>query len=437
MHSFLRWSWRPLVVAVSAIVISGVFAADVSAAPGSFLVTPALAQSVGQPGEVFKTVTITDIEPVGRDTVLSATPDGLTPMSVDDALDVQVTHQDGSVATYSHDFSNGCSGSIQPLLVDLTPLVATGKNTIQLTLRDICGDSEGNSDIWAVGGGVFSAGGDRAINSPDIKIIRFLQVPIPTCAQQLLPLATKGSPSTALQKTTLACGFLVGASNPNPPVNLSGDAWTKFVASEEFRGFIHLPSYRVSCSNNQITSIDPDPGAIGVSPGWTPTILPVPFKPARVVYEKAEWYSQADFHPTTPQFRYSSDNSPVLISLREASRIATASRAGQFGILSYDAPFIWAALHVKVTCAGTVEAVVAHSTIPRVAAYVTDNQVLATSQSGDLRNFVISGGTTFHLPGQGNLDPYCTIDSVVQVGVVHTVPSLPCTQAADNGGLLS
>jgi hypothetical protein len=273
--------------------------------------------------------------------------------------------------------------------------------------------------------------GTSVVRTPDLKVVRFLQVPPGDCLAQVGTLS--GDPSTA----AAACGFLVGSSNPTPPPDLSGKAWQSFVASKEFRGFIHLPSMSVTCTDGQISSIDLN-GPVGVSPGWTPYTPQVRF--ARVLKEKAEWYDGMSgiLHPSDVDVRYSAGRSAAVVSLREASRITTKARVLQYPLLGYDAPFIWAALHVTVSCHGEPVASVSYSTIPRVAVYADGVLQSTTDQSRDLISFIRSGGTSFHAPRTGNLDPYCQQASVLPLSGIPGLPPLvgtpaSCTRAIESG----
>jgi hypothetical protein len=282
-----------------------------------------------------------------------------------------------------------------------------------------------------------SAGnGDAQTITPEIKSVRFLQVPAADCISATTQVVA--GKNNEIERLAAACGFLVGATNASPPNDLSGDKWAKFVGSEEFRGFVHLPSYRVTCSNNQVSAVNVSSGVLGASPGWTPTLVPGPFEMSRVYYEKAEWYKgDGGWHDSNVQLQYPGDRSAVLISFREASRIATASRVGQYAILGYDAPFIWQAVHLRVGCDGSIAAVVAHSTIPRVAAYVSDKQVLTVAQTGSLVDFIRSGGSNLHSSGTGNLDPDCAVDTILPLNdTATTSSSIDCATAASTGALI-
>ena len=98
-------------------------------------------------GETFVDLTV-DVTTPRNDLVLASTADGTGLLSVDDGMDITVTRADGSVHTRSIDFSHGCSGSLEYTTLPLDGLLAPGRNTVRLALRDICGSVLGNTPIW-------------------------------------------------------------------------------------------------------------------------------------------------------------------------------------------------------------------------------------------------------------------------------------------------
>lgn len=270
---------------------------------------------------------------------------------------------------------------------------------------------------------------DSVIVTPDLKLVQFLQMPLAACLRSVRPLLIGFKKD---ERALAACGFLVGASNPDPPADLQGPRWERFVSGTEFRGFVHLPSFKVTCTAGLVTKVEQQ-GTFGVSPGWTPILFPT--RPGRLVYEKAEPYrGDPGFNQSTPSISGSGQAS-VIISARGAARIATAARLGQYAILQYDAPYIWTATHVKVGCDGEVIAVTGHSGIPRVAAYVDDRQVAITTQSTDLPGFIKAGGRRPSPAGQGKLAPGCDLLPVFYRGRgASPVVAPTCAEVVASGG---
>lgn len=278
------------------------------------------------------------------------------------------------------------------------------------------------------------------VQTPEVKLVRFLQVPINDCESavgSLFPTGTGSQQPDLLSpwKTQAACGFLVGATNPTPPASLRGDQWRRFVASKEFRGFIDVAPYNLYCTNGKVSNVIPENLRGGTSPGWTPVLLPVPHRAFRKVYEKGEYLNDPLYKGQSEEVRYTPQQDGAVVSVRVAARIAELARHGQYRILGVDAPFIWNVVHIKLGCNGTYQIVTSWSTIPRLAVYLDGRQVM-TTQQGDLADFIGSGGSTFHGAGKGNLAPDCEAVTVAALGTVRNpVPSaLDCRTARDTAG---
>ncbi|WP_412735983.1 fibronectin type III domain-containing protein [Krasilnikovia sp. MM14-A1259] len=134
----------------------------------------------------------------------------------------------------------------------------------------------------------------------------------------------------------------------------------------------------------------------------------------------------------------------MVISVRTAARIAYADRVAQYAVLGYDAPFIWFALHEKLSCDGTKRATVTYSDFPGITVYANNNQVVRDEQSVELRRFISNGGQlpTALTPGVGRFDPICRTYAVNAPGyTVPTIPSRPlsadCKEGKETGWLLN
>nr|WP_281376338.1 peptidoglycan-binding domain-containing protein [Actinomycetospora corticicola] len=176
-----------------------------------------------------------------------------------------------------------------------------------------------------------AATGDRVVTSPDVKLVRFLQIGTRDCIRELLPVVLLPQASNV----PLACGLLDASSNPYPPASLEGSAWKKFVDSEEFRGFSHIPPMQLTCHDGRVGAVDRQPGdtPFGVSQGWT-----FMTRHGKRIAEHAEWYGEDPrFHPEREDVQTLSDGSGVVISARQASRIAAVARSAQFDMIGYAA----------------------------------------------------------------------------------------------------
>jgi hemolysin type calcium-binding protein len=77
---------------------------------------------------------------------------GTQPINVNDGIVVEFTRPDGSTSSFSHDFSNGCSGTITSAgPFDLASNLAPGENTLKFRLRDLCGQGgSSTSDLMLI-----------------------------------------------------------------------------------------------------------------------------------------------------------------------------------------------------------------------------------------------------------------------------------------------
>ena len=109
-------------------------------------------------GGIFYTATKYHIDVGSTDCfILCSEGNGLGDTSVDDVITVTITDQSDSnnSATYTHDYSNGCSGVITPLPpVDLNSVNSAFNNlrgktvSIAVTFADKCGGVESGTNIY-------------------------------------------------------------------------------------------------------------------------------------------------------------------------------------------------------------------------------------------------------------------------------------------------
>lgn len=270
---------------------------------------------------------------------------------------------------------------------------------------------------------------NRDVVSPDIKLVRYLQVGASECTQRLL----SGLQAARPEKVAPACALLDFSSNPTPPSSLAGDNWRGFVASEEFRGFSHIPPMRLTCRGGRVASVERHTEDIpfGVSPGWT-----FMNRTGKRIAEKAEWYEgDVRFRPDEEEVRYLADGSGALVTARQASRIAAAARGAQFGMLGYDAPFIWSAAHVVLLCDGAVKVIYGGSSIPGTKLYAADQATSSIPQSDDLARFVRAGGRVPQPPGKGDLYDDCKVRQINIVTGAAESTSLSCELLQEDGGM--
>ncbi len=102
-----------------------------------------------QPGAVFIDTTV-DVGYSGGPVLISSTPDGTGSTVVDDVMQVDITRPDGTVSTYTHDYSNGCSGITYPGPLDIQTYLATGHNSLRFRMMDGCGGNMSSSPVYVV-----------------------------------------------------------------------------------------------------------------------------------------------------------------------------------------------------------------------------------------------------------------------------------------------
>ncbi len=80
---------------------------------------------------------------------LSGQPDGMSPLSVDDALRLTITHPDGSRAVFYYDASaSGSLAKIGPF--DLTAYFSPGTNIVYVEIIDLWYSAWGTDGLWLV-----------------------------------------------------------------------------------------------------------------------------------------------------------------------------------------------------------------------------------------------------------------------------------------------
>ena len=144
-----------LIVAVTGVLVVaaliGGIASSSGATPGSAVrvATRSTGDPVGTTGETFLKPVFT-INYTGGTVLVAGNPAGTAQIDVDDALRITIKHQDGTTASYYHDFSANCTNSsdvpINPVI--LSSRLKLGVNTITFAFMDKCGGVEGRWETW-------------------------------------------------------------------------------------------------------------------------------------------------------------------------------------------------------------------------------------------------------------------------------------------------
>jgi hypothetical protein len=160
---FKNRRWSALVVAaLGALAIPMAVSGPATAAPSSTLPTVQVAAASNVPvttqGEVFRRFTAQVVMGSASDPYLTGQANADGPIYVDDVLEISVCDDQSQLCNvvYSHDFSNGCTApGPQPLgPIFIGGYLNPGYNEVHFTLRDLCGQHEGSSDIYLTGYGV-------------------------------------------------------------------------------------------------------------------------------------------------------------------------------------------------------------------------------------------------------------------------------------------
>jgi len=102
----------------------------------------------GGTGQVFLTTSL-KVFYAGGTVKLAGSGDGTATIVTDDVASLTVKHADGTTSSWTHDFSNGCSGTDTPIApVDISSLLKTGLNTLSFQESDLCGGGFGGSAYW-------------------------------------------------------------------------------------------------------------------------------------------------------------------------------------------------------------------------------------------------------------------------------------------------
>lgn len=119
--------------------------------PKSYLITNGIPyEPISRTGQSFFASNAT-VDFQSGTLVLSANADGTGDIMVDDVMDLQVTHADGTTSAHTIDFTFSCSQYVAPLPPqDITFLFKRGTNNIRLVFHDQCGGNGGSTRIYLV-----------------------------------------------------------------------------------------------------------------------------------------------------------------------------------------------------------------------------------------------------------------------------------------------
>jgi hypothetical protein len=203
---------------------------------------------------------------------------------------------------------------------------------------------------------------------------------------------------------SLLCQGLRTSANSAPPTRLDNTNIARFEASKEYRGYMMVPPYQLTCNaaGNEVLSVQPVNGtSFATSLGYTKLVF---------AYEPGESFSPQDssFDTGTPTIVVDPDGA-VTISYRWASRIATAERKLQAHLSGYDAPFVWLTFDEKISCDGQQAARFVFNNFPSTDLYINGREVSHDKESNNFAKFIKQGGRYVNPPGYGNLAFPCHV----------------------------
>ena len=120
---------------------------------------------VSQAGETFATYTESVKYSAGQTVTLASDPKGTAVYTidgysgnvyVDDAMDITVTHADGTMTNWTNESTFECFGLYPSGPLNISELFQPGQNKVRISLRDECGTDEGSSPLYFTGDAGFS-----------------------------------------------------------------------------------------------------------------------------------------------------------------------------------------------------------------------------------------------------------------------------------------
>jgi hypothetical protein len=151
-----------LVAGAVTMVVGGIATTPAEAAPAGVLLVAASDRVVTDQGQQFLSQDIY-VRRAGDRIMVSGSADGSADFYVDDLLQLEITHPDGSVVHRQIDDSAACTADtvLTTAPTNIAPLLQWGVNKVRLTFRDACGGNYGNSDIYLAG---------AKVDKPDVSL---------------------------------------------------------------------------------------------------------------------------------------------------------------------------------------------------------------------------------------------------------------------------
>ena len=238
--------------------------------------------------------------------------------------------------------------------------------------------------------------------TPDIKVVQYLApIDVARCNAELIA-ASIGTPDNA----AIICNNINAIANPlSPPDSFTDSSWEEFKTSQEYRGYVRIPSFEFQVENGKIVNFTQPTSEFNY--GYTR--LPLP---SGLVFEEAEPYTAESIHNLSSTLNDTADT--LIVTQQLAQRIATARRIPGISLTGYDAPFVFLRLNQTIKADGSPITIdIERSIFPSVKVYL-NNQLQAQQLQTNLAEFIISGGLAPQSspgnfiplpPGVGNFGP--------------------------------
>lgn len=228
---------------------------------------------------------------------------------------------------------------------------------------------------------------------------------VPPMALVQLTNPAKAKLGQAKRALSLCTGLALSA-NASPPSTFTSDRFAAFAAKKDYRGYVAIPSYRLTCTSQNRAIDVTSTGQFAYSLGYTKDNAKF-----KTIYQLGDGYSSNNnFNREAPDVFLTPDG--FTVSYKWSSRIATAERAGQYALSGYDAPFVWSVFEEKVGCDGSQSVRYTYSDFPTTNIYINGRQVLVDKQTSAIANFIKQGGNVLRPNGYGDLATPCHVKIV-------------------------
>ncbi len=247
----------------------------------------------------------------------------------------------------------------------------------------------------------------RTVTSDSYTMLKYIPTPfsISKCINNL----TKNR----IPNAVILCGFLKASANTTPPASFNQASLASFIASKEYRAYIHIPAYTVTCVGGSIQSMASADhnynfeDTFSWSLGYTKVIEGDRKTGYKTDYYMSERYlADSSVGGPAVDITYAPNRSFVDVSFASASRLSTLERIGNYGLTGYDSPFIWTNFRERISCDGSRAASVAYNNFPTTNTYVNGQQV-SSDPISDIAKFLKQGGKVLNPVGYGPLAGPC------------------------------